>query len=91
MSLEYSWIRLTYWMSIDYLVMPWIYRDTKQRGATLITTHKDSSIDIEQIPLTTIEDEFEDNEWILQIYAKLNKIIDMIEEKSSDLNILKDK
>ena len=55
MSLEYQGIRLTYGMSIDYLVMPGIARDTKQRGATLITYHKDSSIDIEQIPLTSIE------------------------------------
>ena len=55
MSLEYQGIRLTYGMSIDYLVMPGIARDTKQRGATLITSHKDSSIDIEQIPLTSIE------------------------------------
>lgn len=55
MSLEYEGIRLTYGMSIDYLVMPGIARDTKQRGATLITSHKDSTIDIEQIPLTSIE------------------------------------
>ena len=55
MSLEYQGIRLTYGMSIDYLVMPGIARDTKQRGATLITSHKDSSIEIEQIPLTSIE------------------------------------
>ncbi len=50
MSLEYKGIRLTYGMSIDYLAMPGIARDTKQRGATLITAHKDSTIDIEQIP-----------------------------------------
>lgn len=55
MSLEYEGIRLTYGMSIDYLVMPGIARDTKQRGATLITSHKDSSVDIKQIPLTSIE------------------------------------
>ena len=60
MSLEYEGIRLTYGMSIDYLVMPGIARDTKQRGATLITSHKDSSIDIEQIPLTSIEKYYED-------------------------------
>ena len=59
MSLEYKGIRLTYGMSIDYLAMPGIARDTKQRGATLITTHKDSSIDIEQIPLTSIEKYYE--------------------------------
>lgn len=55
MSLEYEGIRLTYGMSIDYLVMPGIARDTKQRGATLITSYKDSSIDIKQVPLTSIE------------------------------------
>lgn len=55
MSLEYEGIRLTYGMSIDYLVMPGIARDTKQRGTTLITSHKDSSVDVEQIPLEAIE------------------------------------
>lgn len=50
MSLEYKGIRLTYGMSIDYLAMPGIARDTKQRGATLITSHQDSTIDIKQIP-----------------------------------------
>ncbi|MBR6403087.1 MAG: metallophosphoesterase family protein [Eubacterium sp.] len=51
MSLEYEGMRLTYGMSIDYLAMPGIARDTKQRGATLITVHNDSSSDIEQVPL----------------------------------------
>ena len=51
MSLEYKGMRLTYGMSIDYLAMPGIARDTKQRGATLITIHDDSSTDIEQVPL----------------------------------------
>ena len=55
MSLEYKGIRLTYGMSIDYLVEPGIARDTKQRGGTLIISHKDSSIDIMQIPLDSIE------------------------------------
>ena len=55
MSLEYEGIRLTYGMSIDYLVMPGIARETKQRGGTLITCHPDSSYDIEQIPLVSIE------------------------------------
>lgn len=50
MSLEYRGIRLTYGMSIDYLAMPGIARNSKQRGATLITVHKDSSIHIQQIP-----------------------------------------
>ncbi len=58
MSLEYKGIRLTYGMSIDYLVMPGISKDTKQRGATLITSHNDSSIDIEQIPLTLVEEKW---------------------------------
>ncbi len=42
MSLEYEGIRLTYGMSIDYLAMPGIDKDTDQRGGTLITCHKDS-------------------------------------------------
>lgn len=54
MSLEYRGIRLTYGMSIDYLAMPGIESDTKQRGAELITVHEDSSWDLEQIPLTSI-------------------------------------
>lgn len=55
MSLEYQGIRLTYGMSIDYLAMPGIDKDTKQRGGTLITLHKDSSYDIKQIRLTDIQ------------------------------------
>lgn len=55
MSLEYKGIRLTYGMSIDYLAMPGISKDTKQRGGTLITIHEDSSYDIEQIPLKDIK------------------------------------
>ena len=51
MSLEYKGMRLTYGMSIDYLAMPGIARDTNQRGATLITVHDDGTEDIEQIPL----------------------------------------
>ena len=54
MSLEYQGIRLTYGMSIDYLAMPGIEDDTEQRGAELITIHKDGSWDLEQIPLTFI-------------------------------------
>ena len=65
MSLEYEGIRLTYGMSIDYLAMPGIARDTKQRGATLITSHKDSSIEIEQISLTSIESS--SNNYLLEI------------------------
>ncbi|MBU5487916.1 metallophosphoesterase family protein [Clostridium sp. MSJ-8] len=51
MSLEYQGIRLTYGMSIDYLAMPGIARDTKQRGGTLITVHDDGTSNIEQLPL----------------------------------------
>lgn len=54
MSLEYEGIRLTYGMSIDYLVMPGIARDTKQRGGTLITVHEDGTTDIVQVPLTAV-------------------------------------
>lgn len=51
MSLEYQGMRLTYGMSIDYLAMPGIARDTKQRGATLITVRQDGSSAIRQVPL----------------------------------------
>ena len=54
MSLEYQGIRLTYGMSIDYLVMPGIARDTKQRGGTLIVCHPDSSYEIIQVPLDSL-------------------------------------
>ncbi len=54
MSLGYKGIRLTYGMSIDYLAMPGIEKDSKQRGGTLITLNPDSSYKIEQIPLTSI-------------------------------------
>lgn len=54
MSLEYMGIRLTYGMSIDYLAMPGIEKDTSQRGAELITLHPDSSWDLVQIPLELI-------------------------------------
>ncbi|MCI8549944.1 MAG: hypothetical protein HFI68_05015 [Lachnospiraceae bacterium] len=55
MSLEYEGIRLTYGMSIDYLAMPGIERDTGQRGAELITLHPDGSWDLTQIPLADIQ------------------------------------
>ncbi len=55
MSLAYKGIRLTYGMSIDYLAMPGIENDTAQRGAELITLHADSTWDLVQIPLTSIE------------------------------------
>jgi hypothetical protein len=54
MSLEYEGIRLTYGMSIDYLAMPGIARDTDQRGATLITIHDNGSTDIKQVPLSSV-------------------------------------
>ena len=57
MSLEYQGIRLTYGMSIDYLVMPGIARDTKQRGATLITLHDDDTWDVVQVPLMSVTGE----------------------------------
>ena len=53
-SIEYKGIRLTYGMSIDYLAMPGIEKETKQRGAELITIHADSSWESEQIPLESI-------------------------------------
>ena len=55
MSLEYQGVRLTYGMSIDYLVMPGISKDTAQRGGELITIRYDSSWDVRQIPLTSIK------------------------------------
>lgn len=54
MSLEYRGIRLTYGMSIDYLAMPGIEYDTKQRGAELITLYADGSWELLQIPLDSI-------------------------------------
>lgn len=63
MSLEYKGIRLTYGMSIDYLAMPGIENDTTQRGAELITLHGDSSWDLVQIPLTSIEYSLNDREY----------------------------
>ena len=53
-SLEYKGIRLTYGMSIDYLAMPGIEYETKQRGAELITLHPDGTWNLEQIPLDSI-------------------------------------
>ena len=53
-SLEYKGIRLTYGMSIDYLAMPGIEKETRQSGAELITLHADGSWDLEQIPLDSI-------------------------------------
>ena len=57
MSLEYQGIRLTYGMSIDYLAMPGIARDTAQRGATLIVLGEDGDMDISQVPLEALRTE----------------------------------
>ena len=61
-SFTYKGIRLTYGMSIDYsangIVSPpvsytqTIFDETEQRGGTLITIGKDSSVSIEQLPFT---------------------------------------
>lgn len=55
LSVEYRGIRLTYGMSIDYLAMPGIGKDTAQRGGTLITLYENSDFTVEQIKLTDIE------------------------------------
>ena len=55
-SLEYKGIRLTYGMSIDYLAMPGIEKETKQRGAELLTIHSDGTWDLIQTPLDMISD-----------------------------------
>ena len=54
-SLEYQGMRLTYGMSIDYLAMPGIARDTAQRGATLIRLDTDGSMEISQVPLSLVQ------------------------------------
>ena len=56
MSLEYRGIRLTYGMSIDYLVMPGIAAKTAQRGGTLIVLDRDGEMELSQIPYTAIAD-----------------------------------
>ena len=55
MSLEYEGMRLTCGMSIDYLVMPGIVRQNKQRGGTLITSDGQGEMTLKQIPLTEIQ------------------------------------
>lgn len=55
MSLEYQGIRLTYGMSIDYLVMPGIVHQTKQRGATLLVLDQNGEMTLEQIPYESIQ------------------------------------
>lgn len=54
LSVEYQGIRLTYGYSIDYLAMPGIEDDTKQRGATLITIAKDGTFTIDPYRLIDI-------------------------------------
>ena len=41
-------------MSIDYLAIPGIAKQTKQRGAELITIHADSSWESEQITIDSL-------------------------------------
>ena len=53
-SLTYEGMRLTYGMSIDYLVTPGIARMTRQRGGTLIAIHDDGTSDIQQVPLASV-------------------------------------
>ncbi|MBR5382448.1 MAG: metallophosphoesterase, partial [Clostridia bacterium] len=54
MSLEYQGIRLTYGMSIDFLVEPGIVKKTAQRGATLIVLDSEGEMQLEQIPYESI-------------------------------------
>lgn len=54
-SLEYKGIRLTYGYSIDYLVMPGIEKDTKQRGGTLISIDRTGKFEISPKQLDAIE------------------------------------
>ena len=69
MSLEYKGIRLTYGRSIDYLAMPGIEDDTEQRGAELVTLHEDGTWELEQIPLDSIMDVYEQAEiWALKSF-----------------------
>ena len=54
MSLEYRGMRLTYGMSIDYLVEPGIAHKDKQRGATLIELDSEGQMALSQIPYSSI-------------------------------------
>ncbi len=53
-SLSYKGIRLTYGMSIDYLAMPGIEQDVRQRGGEVITLCQDSTWTVEQVPLWSV-------------------------------------
>ena len=55
LSLKYKGIQLTYGYSIDYLVMPGIESDTKQRGGTLITITKNGGFQIEPYRLIDLK------------------------------------
>lgn len=44
-SIEYKGIRFTYGLSIDYLAYSGIYKETEQRGGTVITVKTDGSFD----------------------------------------------
>ena len=54
LSLEYEGMRLTYGMSIDYLAMPGIAREMKQRGGTLITLLDDGGMELRQVLLSSL-------------------------------------
>ncbi len=56
-SLGYKGIRLTYGMSIDYLVTPGIVNKTEQRGGTLIILDGEGRMQVEQIPYDSIKPE----------------------------------
>lgn len=53
-SMTYQGIRLTYGLSIDYLVMPGINRSENQRGATLITIKADGSFENKPVYLKDV-------------------------------------
>ncbi|MDO4492600.1 MAG: metallophosphoesterase family protein [Clostridia bacterium] len=54
-SITYRGVRLTYGMSIDWLVEPGIARSMSQRGATLITVADDGSFGIRPVPLESLD------------------------------------
>ena len=54
LSLEYEGMQVTYGMSIDYLAMPGIAREMKQRGGTLITLRDDGGMEVKQVPLSSL-------------------------------------
>ena len=56
-SIEYKGVRLTYGMSIDYLAYPGIWKETSQRGCTIITVKTDGGFDCE--PSCYYQDKYE--------------------------------